>query len=122
MAWMKAPQSLVDLFAESLPEDPAVERRKMFGYPAAFVHGKMFAGVFQDHVFARLSPVEQSALEAAHGPLPFEPMAGRPMKGYVRAPEPVLADEAALAAFLRRGLAYTAGLPPKEKKAKTPKG
>jgi len=49
--------------------------------------------------------------------LPFEPMAGRPMKDYVRAPEPVLADEAALAEFLAKGLAHTAGLPSKAKTA-----
>ena len=34
MAWEKAPRALVELFAESLPDDPRIERRKMFGYPA----------------------------------------------------------------------------------------
>jgi len=121
MAWTKAPQSLVELFAETLPDAPGVERRKMFGYPAAFVNGNMFAGVFQDQVFARLAPGEKAALEAVHGPLPFEPMAGRPMQAYVRAPDEVMADEAALADFLAKGLAHTAGLPPKEKTAKPAK-
>jgi hypothetical protein len=31
MAWKKAPQSIVDLFAECLPNDASVEVRKMFG-------------------------------------------------------------------------------------------
>jgi hypothetical protein len=36
MAWTKFPQGLIDLFEESLPDDPlAFERRKMFGYPCA---------------------------------------------------------------------------------------
>src|SRR5690348_7361818 len=118
MSWMKAPQSLVDLFAESLPQDPGVERRKMFGCPAAFVRGNMFAGVFQDQVFARVTPAEKADLEARYGPLPFEPMAGRPMKDYVRAPDEVIADEAALAELLARAFAHTAGLPPKVKTAK----
>ena len=121
MVWSKASQSLVDLFVDSLPDDPSVERRKMFGYPAAFVHGNMFAGVFQGQVFARMSSSDQAALESAHGNLAFEPMPGRAMKGYVRAPDSVMADEAALAAFLAKGHAYTAALPPKEKKGRRPK-
>ena len=43
MAWVKASQGLMDLFAESLPDDPRVERRKMFGYPSIFVGGKAAA-------------------------------------------------------------------------------
>jgi TfoX/Sxy family transcriptional regulator of competence genes len=118
MAWTKAPQPLVDLFDASLPADPRIERRKMFGYPAAFVHGNMFAGLFQDRLFARLSPGDQVALEAVHGPLPFEPMPGRPMRGYARAPEPVLADGEATAAFIAQGFEHASSLPPKEKKPK----
>ena len=45
MAWTKAPQSLVDLFTESLPDDPRIERRKMFGFPSVFVGGNMCAGL-----------------------------------------------------------------------------
>ena len=62
MAWVKAPQALADLFAESVPDDPRVERRKMFGYPCLFVAGNMCAGVFQDRIFARLSPAAAAAL------------------------------------------------------------
>ncbi|MHB8578148.1 MAG: hypothetical protein ACYDCQ_22790 [Dehalococcoidia bacterium] len=39
MAWSKAPEHLVELFATIVPDNPEVERRKMFGFPAAFVHG-----------------------------------------------------------------------------------
>ena len=119
MAWVKAPQSLVDLFAESLPDDPRVERRKMFGYPAMFVQGNMCAGVFQEQIFARLSPADRAALPG--GGADFEPMPGRPMKGYALIPDDTLADEAALAAELAKAVAFTATLPPKEKKAKAAK-
>jgi len=121
MAWTKAPEALMARFGESLPQSPDVQARKMFGYPAAFVNGNMFAGVFQDQVFARLAPAEKAALGAVHGPHPFEPMAGRPMQAYVRAPDAVMADEAALADFLAKGLAFTAALPAKERTAKAPK-
>ena len=121
MAWTKPPQSHVELFAESLPDDAGVERRKVFGLPSAFVRGNMFAGVFQDQVFARVSPDERAALESTHGALPFEPMPGHPMKDFVLAPDAVVADEAALAELLARALAYAETLPPKEKKAKRPR-
>ncbi len=42
MAWIKAPPEMIELFAASLPLDPATERRTMFGYPCAFVNGNMF--------------------------------------------------------------------------------
>jgi len=117
MAWVKAPQALIDLFAESLPDDPWVERRKMFGYPAAFVQGNMAAGVFQDRVFVRLSPADRAALPG--GGVDFEPMAGRPMRGYVLIPDDIVADESALAAELGKAVLFTASLPPKERKAKS---
>jgi hypothetical protein len=119
MAWVKAPLALVDLFTESLPDDPRIERRKMFGYPAALVQGNMCAGVFQDQVFARLSPTDRAALPG--GGANFEPMPGRPMKGYTLIPDEVIADEAQLGAELAKAVAFTADLPPKEKKAATKK-
>ncbi len=121
MAWIKSSQSLVDLFSESLPDDPRIERRKMFGYPAVFVNGNMFAGLFQDQMFARLAPEERATLEATHGPLPFEPMPGRPMKDYTRVPDGALADEAAVADILAMALTWSAAIPAKVKKVKPAK-
>ena len=118
MPWTKAPQALKDLFRESLPDEPGVEARQMFGYPAAFVRGNMFAGVFGDGVFARVPAELRAALEQEHNAKPFEPMAGRPMKDYLALPEAVIADEAALAQALAAAFHHTAGLPPKLKKPK----
>jgi TfoX/Sxy family transcriptional regulator of competence genes len=120
MAWTKSPQSLVDLFAESLPDDVRIERRKMFGYPCTFVGGNMCAGLFQDRMFARLSDADANALPG--GAKPFEPMAGRPMKGYALIPDDILADEERLTATLAKAVAFTAAMPPKEKKAAKKKG
>ena len=119
MAWTKSPQALIDLFEESLPDDPRVERRKMFGYPCIFVGGNMCAGLHQAAMFARLSPAAAAAIPG--GPKPFEPMPGRPMAGYVLVPDDVLVDEPALAGLIARAVAFTATLPVKEKKAKTAK-
>jgi TfoX/Sxy family transcriptional regulator of competence genes len=115
MEWIKSPHGLIDLFAECLPDDPRLERRKMFGYPAAFVHGNMCAGLFGDRVFARLSDADKAALPG--GGDYFEPMPGRPMKAYAVIPDEVVADEAVLAEVLAKAVAFTAALPAKEKKA-----
>lgn len=121
MAWEKAPLWLADLFAANLPDRPGVERRKMFGYPCAFAGGHMFAGVFQDIVFARLPPGEQASLEADHGARPFEPMPGRPMRAYTVLPEHVLEDEDELSRLLAAAYAAAAAMPPKVRKARPPK-
>jgi TfoX/Sxy family transcriptional regulator of competence genes len=118
VAWEKSPQWLLDLFAASLPDDPRIERRKMFGMPVGFVNGNLFAGVFQDQIFVRLAPQERAALEAEHGPLPFEPLPGRSSKTYMRLPDEMLEDEGDVAAMLARALRWTAMLPAKVKKAK----
>jgi TfoX/Sxy family transcriptional regulator of competence genes len=119
MPWSKPPQALVELFTESLPDDPGVQRRKMFGLPSAFVNGVMFAGVFQDSMFARL-PLELAAtLERDYGATAFEPMPSRPMKAYLVLPDDILADEDELAAALSAAFLHTAALPPKVSKPKT---
>jgi len=119
MAWTKAPQGLMDLFDESLPDAPGLVRRKMFGYPCAFVHGHMMAGVFGEGMFARLSAELRAELERDHGAKPFEPMAGKPMKDYLGLPDDILADEERLAQVLQAAYRATAALPPKPEKAKT---
>jgi TfoX/Sxy family transcriptional regulator of competence genes len=115
MEWTKSPQGLIDLFTECLPDDARLERRKMFGYPAVFVHGNMCTGLFQDRVFARLSDADKAALPG--GGAYFEPMPGRPMKAYAVIPDEVVADETALAEVLAKAVALTAGLPAKERKS-----
>lgn len=119
MPWSKSPPTLVERFAETtdaLLADPAVERRKMFGYPACFVGGHMFTGLHQDRWVVRLDEAGLSELTAAGGES-FEPMPGRPMRGFAVLPEAVVADEMALGTWLERALSHARGLPPKPSKA-----
>ena len=44
MEFEKPSQAAIDAFDAIVP--PPVERRKMFGMPACFVNGNMFAGVY----------------------------------------------------------------------------
>ena len=67
--------------------------------------------------------LEKGALNYDHlvlalGGRTFEPMPGRPMREYVVLPAAVLGDAGALARWVRRGVDYAAGLPPKQGKAK----
>ena len=116
MAWTKSPQSLVDLFDACLPERPGLSRRKMFGFPAAFANGNMFAGLFQDQAIARLPPALRAELDVEFGVVSFEPMPGRPMRAYAVLPPDLLDDEDRYAAVLEAAYAFAAALPPKAPK------
>ena len=37
MEWQKSPDDVARAFDAALPDDPRLERRKMFGFPAGFV-------------------------------------------------------------------------------------
>ncbi len=116
MAWRKSPPELIALFDAALPDDARIERRKMFGYPCAFVNGNMFTGLHQEDWVVRLSEVDRDTAKQDLGAGMFEPMAGRPMREYVSLPEAVLSDDAALADWIGRSLAYASSLPVKVKK------
>jgi len=117
--WTKSPPQLIELFDAVMPGPPA-ERRQMFGYPAAFVGGNMFAGLHEHRFVLRLGETDGAELLALGGSA-FEPMAGRPMRGYVVAPPSLLADRAALGRWVGRALAHGASLPSKQPKAKSAK-
>jgi TfoX/Sxy family transcriptional regulator of competence genes len=121
MAWRKAPESLVTLFRESLPDDPRVEHRKMFGYPAAFTGGHLFAGLHQEDLILRLPEDQRAEAARAIGARPFVPMPGRAMREYVAlaAAERVKPDQ--LRIWLARSFAFARTLPPKAAKTASAK-
>jgi hypothetical protein len=113
----KSPPELVDRFAAVLDRYPDAERKKMFGYPAAFVGGNMATGLFADHWVVRL-PDDQIDVAKAAGAGAFEPMPGRPMKAFVVIPASDVADDAAIGRWVERGMAHAGSLPAKEPGAK----
>ena len=115
-SWTKSPPELVATFEEVFPGPPAVARQ-MFGYPAGFVNGNMFMGLFQDKMVLRLPDAPRAEL-LAEGATTFEPMSGRPMQEYVTVPPALLADPDALDPWVAKALAYGESLPPKAAKAK----
>jgi TfoX/Sxy family transcriptional regulator of competence genes len=112
----KSPPELVQRFNEVMDRvgSPEIERRKMFGYPVAFVGGNMATGLHSSNWFVRLPEERLSAVLASGDGRPFEVMPGRPMKGYAVLPETIVADDSAIDAWVGRALAFTATLPPKK--------
>ncbi len=111
--WTKPPDELVTLFGRLMATVPAAQTRKMFGYPAAFVNGYMFAGLFQEKMFLRLSPDDQERFMKLPGAGPFEPLPGRAMRGYAVVPTTMLKSMPVLRRWLRQAYAFSDGLPPK---------
>jgi len=96
-----------------LLEDLAVaEEKKMFGGVGYLVNGNMTCGVNGRRLIVRLDPAEYAeALAKAHV-RKFD-MTGRPMKGWVMVEPAGVESDAALRAWVERGLRYVLTLPPK---------
>ena len=108
----KSPPELADRFAALTDGIEGLERRKMFGWPAGFVGGNMVTGLFGTDWHVRL-PESDGAELAAAGGAPFEPVPGRPMRGYWLLPAAIVADDAAVRAWLDRAVGFGRTLPPR---------
>lgn len=116
MTWKKATPELIEAFHAALPTDARVERRKMFGYPCAFVNGNMFTGLHETNLIVRLPEVKRRLLIEERGARVFEPMPGRVMREYVALSEETINDPAELARWMRASFEFAAALAPKPKK------
>ena len=98
------------LFAET----PDIQIRPMFGNMAAFVNGNMFASLFGEDVWVRLSDAERPELLGVDGTSVPEPMPGRPMREYVALPSAWRDEPERVREWIARSLDWATGLPPKE--------
>jgi TfoX/Sxy family transcriptional regulator of competence genes len=115
MTWKPAPEELVKFLAGRM-KNIDCEYRKMFGYPAYFINGNMFAGLFEDMLFLRLSESDrEEMMRLQPGARPLEPRPGRAMKEYVVLPEELYRDEKLFDEWLGRSYAYASALPSKRK-------
>jgi len=118
MKWIKAPEAL-KIHIETLMQAVQCEKRPMFGYPAYFINKKMFAGLFQDKLFLRLSPDHVTSLGKSYPGLSnLEPMPGRPMKDYYLIPEKLHMDPKRMPKVLQEAAEYCRSLPAKARKPK----
>lgn len=116
MAWRKSPSELIERFYAALPDGPLVERRKMFGYPCAFVNGNMFTGLHQENLIVRIGEQERDEAVAKGTGDVFEPMPGRVMREYLSLSPSAIADARRLNAAVRKAFEYTVALPAKANK------
>lgn len=113
----KPTDKALDLFEAGLVDDPRVERKKMFGTPAAFVNGHLFYGVFTHGIVARVGASRRDELCAEPGIEPFGPMPERPWKEYIHIDAETW-DADAVRNWGMEALEFTAALPPKKKASK----
>jgi hypothetical protein len=111
-SWKKSPPELVESFLAATSELP-VEQRHMFGYPAAFANGHLVTSLHEARWIVRL-PEDGLAELAVLGATPFEPMPGRPMRGYAAFPPDMVANPETLRPWLDRALAHVLQMPPKK--------
>ena len=120
MQWQKASEDVIEAFDAALPADDAVQKRKMFGNPSAFVNGNMFAGVFEDDIVVRLPAERRAELVEQAGAQPFAP-GGRVMREYLIVPPVARADRDELARWLDEAFRFVASMPAKEAKPRKKK-
>jgi TfoX/Sxy family transcriptional regulator of competence genes len=115
MEWKKAPIELVAFIKEKM-KDVNCDYREMFGYPAYFINGNMFAGIHGDKLFLRLSDTDIEKIMKSHKEVSlFEPMPKRPMKGYIVIPKYLYLDNVLFKELLNESVKFVSSLPPKKK-------
>jgi len=115
MAWKKSSPELIERFKGALPKDPVVQPKPMFGYPASFVRGWFFAGLFEETIVIRMPAAQKAKLPALARAGSFAPMGRKPMTDWYVIPEKIASSSAGLAKFLKDALALVKELPEKTK-------
>jgi TfoX/Sxy family transcriptional regulator of competence genes len=107
-------------FTKLVPGEPQVTMRPMFGNLAAFVNGNMFAGLFGEDLFVRLSEADSASVRKQGG-RDFEVMPGRAMRGYVTVPSTWRTKPDAAKGWIKGALEHTRQVPPKVTSSKAAK-
>jgi hypothetical protein len=95
-----------------LVRQAGVSEKKMFGGLAFLLNGNMCCGVHKREMIVRLDPGRVAeALAQPHTRI-FD-LSGRPIKGWILVKPPGVADDAAVAKWLRLATSYAASLPAK---------
>ena len=118
MKMKPASKEWTDAFDKALEGNTDVERKKMFGYPAIFVNGNMAAGLHSSGLVLRLNEGDRDALRKKGG-VPFEPMKGRVMTGFMVAPQDYVSKNAELRKWLAKSIEHARSMPAKKTAAKS---
>ena len=116
MKLVKPSPGLITEFRAMAPQLSHGELRKMFGYDAVFVNGNMAVGLWQNTCVVKVPPADQALLLKRGHAVPFAPMKGRVMTGWLELSEELAHDPEELLAWSERAVSFIATLPPKPKK------
>ncbi|HET7865702.1 MAG TPA: TfoX/Sxy family protein [Burkholderiaceae bacterium] len=97
---------------EALGDCAGITERTMFGGLAFLVDGKMFIGIRNSSLMARVGPERHEDALALPGVRVMD-FTGRPMKGYVYVDPPAIAEEGDLNAWVLWCVQYVSQLPGK---------
>jgi hypothetical protein len=104
-------EHLAERARQFLP-DEGVVGKQMFGGIAFMLNGNMSVGVLGEELIVRLGA--EAAAKALTDPhVRVMDFTGRPMKGWVIVEPAATEDDAALAGWVERGVAFAGSLPPK---------
>ncbi|MED5620278.1 TfoX/Sxy family protein [Ideonella sp. BN130291] len=96
-----------------LADRPGITERRMFGGLAFLVDGKMFIGIRNSSLMARVGPEHHQDALAMHNVRVMD-FTGRPMKGYVYVDPPAIAHDNELNAWVLWCADHVARLPAKQ--------
>ena len=105
-------EGLAQRIRKRLAGQKGLTEKKMFGGLAFLLNGNMCCGVHRRELIVRLEPARTDAALAEPHTRIFD-LSGRPIKGWILVETAGLADEPALAKWLRLGTNYAARLPKK---------
>lgn len=105
-------EGLAERIRARLGADPAITEKRMFGGLAFLFEGNMAVGVIGDELMVRVGPDATSAALDRPGTRAFD-FTGSPMRGWVVVASSALSEDDALDAWIDKGHAFAASLPPK---------
>jgi hypothetical protein len=92
---------------------PGADCREVYGHPSCVLHGNMFMGLYEGSLILRLPEPDRTEFLRRYGGELFEPLPGRSMKEFAVVP-PVLVGTTEIEGWVRRAVAYTEQLPPRD--------
>lgn len=89
-----------------------ISTKKMFGGIAWMLNGNMMVGIVKDDLMVRVGKDAEPALLKKKGARPMD-FTGKPMGGYLFVGQQAIADDEALADWIRHAEAFVGTLPKK---------
>jgi TfoX/Sxy family transcriptional regulator of competence genes len=117
---MAYPSAQPERVREVLGKRPGLVEKEMFGGIAFLLGGKMCVGVHGEDLIVRVEPEKTAALLRELGAKPFDLSGSRTPSGWLMVTPAGYRTDAALRAWVARGVAFALSLPAKGAKKTKP--